>query len=568
MATERKGSSPLGEVAEFAEQAAEGILGAEVLAGFGGRDILKGLWQITQQAAKSPKAVLEQEAAFVRQLTRILAGDSDLAAEPGDRRFEDSVWKNNPFYRACMQSYLAWRKSMQDLIDAMGFDRLNAERAHFIVSLLTEALSPTNTLVGNPAALKKFFDSGGRSVLSGVKQLVQDMLHNGGMPAQVDKSKFQVGKNLALSAGAVVFKNEVLELIQYQPKTEAVYSRPLLILPPPINKFYIFDLSPVKSVVDYALGSGLSTFAISWRNPTKAQKDWGLDTYVLAALDAIEAIREITGADDVNIMGTCVGGVTIAVLLGYLAAKGERRLHSATLMVAILDTETESQLGLFMSPETVKLAKLNSQRKGVLGGDEMGQVFAWLRPNELVWNYWVNNYLLGNPPPAFDLLYWNNDTTRLPAKLHGELLDFGLTNPLKTPGQMKVLGTPIDLSKVTCDLYLVAGMTDHITPWPGVYRSMQMFGGQAEFILSSSGHMQSVINPPGNPRAKYFHNRQLPASSDEWLAGAEQHADSWWTHWREWISQRSGSRVPAPAALGSEQYPPLYAAPGRYVFEP
>jgi polyhydroxyalkanoate synthase subunit PhaC len=392
-----------------------------------------------------------------------------------------------------------------------------------------------------------------------------DLLKNQGMPAQVDKTSFEVGKNLGTSAGAVVFRNEVLELIQYSPATAEVYSRPQLIVPPQINKFYIFDLSEGKSIVDYLLKNELQVFVVSWRNPTAAQSHWDLDTYVSALLEAITAVREITGSEDVNLHGACSGAMTISALLGHLARRGEKTVNATTLMVAVLDNTADSQLGLFATPEAITAAKQHSTARGVLSGEDMGRVFAWMRPNDLVWNYWVNNYLMGNAPPSFDILYWNNDTTRLPAKMHGQLLDVFAGNLFSKRGALTVLGTPIDLSEVKCDKYVVAGITDHITPWKGVYNTARAFGGNTRFILSSSGHIQSLINPPGNPKSKYYLNAELPADADAWLASAQTEKDSWWANWRDWLTARSGEKRAAPRLLGSEQNPAGVQAPGTYV---
>ncbi len=466
-----------------------------------------------------------------------------------------------------MQVYLAWRNGLNELVEGSGLEGMDAERARFAVSLLTEAASPTNTLMGNPAAIKKAFETGGMSLARGLTHMLGDIAHNGGMPSQVDKKAFEVGENIALSDGAVVFKNEVLELIQYAPKTEQVYARPLLLVPPQVNKFYVFDLSPEKSFVKYAVENGMQFFSVSWRNPTPDQRDWGFETYVSALLEAIDAVREITGSEDVNMLGACSGGMTMMALLWHLAASGDRRVNAATLMVAVLYTSAESQLGLFATAQTLQTAKQISQRAGVLEGREMARVFAWMRPNDLVWNYWVNNYLLGKDPPAFDILYWNNDTTRLPARLHHELLDLFAANSFKNPGALEILGTPIDLSRVDLDTYILAGMTDHITPWRGNYATTQMLGGESTFVLSSSGHIQSILNPPGNPRAKFYTGTKCPANPDEWLAEAQQNPGSWWEHWLAWLGERSGQSKEAPGILGSKRYPPGVKAPGKYVSE-
>jgi polyhydroxyalkanoate synthase len=346
-----------------------------------------------------------------------------------------------------------------------------------------------------------------------------------------------------------------------------VYARPQLIVPPQINKYYIFDLSKGKSIVEYLVNNEFQVFVVSWRNPTGEHRDWDLDTYVAALIEAIQAVRDITGSADVNLHGACSGAMTISALLGHLASRGEKTVNAATLMVAVLDNINQSQLGLFSTPEAVELAKQNSMAKGVLAGEEIGRVFAWMRPNDLVWNFWVNNYLLGKAPPAFDILYWNNDTTRLPAKLHGQLLDIFTNNLFSTPRALNVLGTPIDLSEVTCDTYVLAGMTDHITPWKGVYSTARTFGGKTRYVLSSSGHIQSLINPPGNPKAKFFRNAELPEDADAWLAGARPEADSWWSDWRQWLAERSGELRAAPRALGNRRHKRLADAPGTYALE-
>src|SRR6201996_7233740 len=561
--------SPQNETAdELAASAAEGMLGPNPFVGLRACDIVATAQKIGTQALRQPALVMEQEAAFAREVLKLFSGGGDATPPKGDKRFTDAAWQNNFMYRATLQGYLAWRDALAGFVERSALDPANKERAKFVMSLFTDAASPTNTLLGNPAALKKVVDTGGASLMDGCNNLMMDLLKNHGMPAQVNKTAFGVGKNLGTSKGAVVFRNEVLDLSQYAPATQEVYGRPQLIVPPQINKFYIFDLSEGKSIVDYLVKNELQVFVVSWRNPTAAQSHWDLDTYVTALVEAITAVREITGCDDVNLHGACSGAMAISALLGNLASRGDKTVNAATLMVAVLDNSADSQLGLFATPEAIAAAKQHSTSRGVLAGEEMGRVFAWMRPNDLVWNYWVNNYLLGNAPPAFDILYWNNDATRLPAKMHGQLLDIFTQNLFSKPGALTVLGPPIDLSQVTCDKYVVAGMTDHITPWKGVYNTAKTFGGNTRFILSSSGHIQSLINPPGNPKAKYYLNPELPANADAWLAGAKTEADTWWGNWRDWLVARSGERRAAPAALGSERHPAGVKAPGTYVLEP
>jgi poly[(R)-3-hydroxyalkanoate] polymerase subunit PhaC len=549
----------------FAESVVGALLGPNPFVGVTGQDVSQVIRRIGEHAVVRPWVVMEQQAALVGELIGVLAGRSTLAPEPGDRRFQGPTWSTSPLYRAWMQGYLAWRQNLHALVDTIGLPPANSARAHFVVSLLTEAAAPTNFLLGNPAALKKALDTGGASLGRGLVNLLRDAATNGGMPTQVDKSSFQVGKSLATSPGAVVFRSEVLELIQYAPASAEVYARPLLIVPPQINKFYLLDLAPGKSLIEYAVMNGMQVFVISWRNPTPSQREWGLETYLTAILDAIDATCEVTGSPDVNALAACAGGITMMALLAHLAVKGDRRVNAVSLLVALLDTQAESLVGSFATREALALARLASQLKGVLGGDEIGRGFAWLRPNDLVWNYWVNNYLMGNDPPAFDVLYWNNDATSLPARLHGDFLEMFTTNPFKNPSVLSVLGTPIDLSKVTCDAFILAGLTDHIVPWKACYATTQMLGGQREFVLSGSGHVQSIVTPPTNAKAKYLTGREYPASADDWLASAQPRSGSWWEHWRDWSVARSSQRREAPKVLGSRRHPAGTTAPGTYV---
>jgi polyhydroxyalkanoate synthase len=553
---------------DLAARAADGMLGPNPFVGLRAEDIAAVLADIAQQALRHPQLVMAKQAELAQALVAIATGAAVLAPAPGDRRFQDDAWRTSPWHRMTLQAYLAWAQALDEVVRELGFDERGTERARFAMSLLIDACAPTNLPWANPAALRAAAASRGDSLMRGCRNLLHDLAVNGGMPAQVDKSAFALGRNLALSRGAVVFRNDVLELVQYAPAGDTVLTRPLMIIPPQINKFYLFDLAPGRSMIEYLTKHGIQVFAVSWRNPTAAERDWDMDRYVAALLAAIEAMRDITGSAEINLAGACSGAMTLSALLGHLAAKGDRRVSAALMMVVVLDRADESQLGLFVTPETVAAAKQGSALTGVLSGQAMGRMFAWMRPNDLVWNYWVNNYLLGNSPPAFDILYWNNDTTRLPARFHAQLLDLFTENLFRRPGALTVLGSPIDLAAVTCDKYVVAGTTDHITPWQGGYRAARMFGGKTEFILSSSGHIQSIINPPGSAKAKYFVNPAEPADPQAWLAGAEAAPGSWWDHMRHWLAERSGGRIAAPARLGGAGHPPLADAPGTYVTAP
>jgi polyhydroxyalkanoate synthase len=360
-----------------------------------------------------------------------------------------------------------------------------------------------------------------------------------------------------------------MELIQYRPNGAQVHARPLLIAPPQINKFYVFDLAPEKSIVQYCLKGNLQTFVISWKNPTQAERRFGIDTYVAALEEAVDAMRDITGSEDVNIWGSCSGGITMSAFLAHLAARGERKIHSATVAVCLLDMAAtqNTTAGLFVTPESIVAAKSASQLAGVVEGQELARMFAWMRPNDLIWNYWVNNYLLGNAPPAFDVLYWNNDTTRLPARLHADFLDLIDANPFVNAGGLDVRGTPLDMRRVNLDSYVVAGLSDHITPWQGCYNTAKLYGERSTFVLANSGHIQSLLNPPGNPKACFWAGAARAGSAETWLEQPAKQSGSWWPHWLEWIKARSADMTPAPPTLGSTQNLPLQAAPGRYVME-
>jgi polyhydroxyalkanoate synthase len=553
---------------DLGDTASQFMLGPNPFIGFRGEDVLATAGALTKEAAAHPTLVLEEQAALVREIALVLAGQSTLKPAREDKRFTDAAWTENPFYRMFLGGYLAWTNALDELIDKSSFDARTKERARFVRELVTDAMAPSNSLA-NPAALKRALETGGTSVIDGLRNMMSDLSTNNGMPSMVDKSAFMVGKNLATTEGSVVFRNAVFELIQYRAQTELVYEIPLLIVPPQINKFYVFDLSPEKSMVDFLIKGGIGCFVISWRNPTAAQRDWGMDTYVSAIVEAIAAVKEIAGSEKVNLAGACAGAMTLSALLGYYAAgHDENPLNSATLMVAVLDGETETLMTLFMTQDTAKAAKAASAARGVLEGSEMGRLFAWLRPNDLVWNYWVNNYLLGKSPPAFDILSWNADTTRLPARFHGELIDVYVENKFKRPGALVVLGRPIDLRQVTLDAYVVAGITDHISPWKGVYRTMMMLGGDTTMILSAAGHIQSLINPPRDAaKRQYFLNPRHVDDPEEWLKDATSHKGSWWGHWLEWLQRHSGDQITAPVQTGSAVHPPIANAPGTYVLE-
>lgn len=541
------------------------VLGANPLVGLTRPQIAAALARLAQHALEHPALVMAGSLRAGGDLVDVAIGRSAVQPAVGDSRFAHSAWAGNPIYRRLMQAYLVDAAAVMRLVDAVELDAKSRERARFALTLLIEAVAPTNTLVGNPSALAKAVETRGRSLLTGLRHMGGDLRRNGGMPSTVDTRPFHLGDNIATTPGQVVYRTEVFELIQYAPQTETVAARPLVAIPPQINKYYITDIGPGRSLIEHMVGAGFPYFAISWRNPTAAQRDWNLDTYVAACKDAIEVACEITGADTADILGICAGGITMACLLGHLAATDNHLVNTATFMVAGLDTSIESTVGSLASKAAVEAARSASQRRGYLDGEDMAKVFAWLRPNDLVWRYWVNNYLLGQNPPAFDILYWNADTTKLPAGLHSDFLDLFLSNGLGE-ATVTVLGAPVDLAAVDLDTFVVAGSTDHIVPWRAAYRTTQLVGGESQFVLSSSGHIQAMVNPPGNKKSSFRTSAGPPLGDpDEWLAESEAHAGTWWDHWVAWLQTRSSGDRPAPAALGSTQHPPLEAAPGRYV---
>ncbi|WP_341960492.1 class II poly(R)-hydroxyalkanoic acid synthase [Pseudomonas sp. RC10] len=551
---------------DLPRQASEHTLGLNPVVGLRRKDLLTTARMVLTQAIKQPIHSAKHVAHFGLELKNVLLGKSSLVPDSDDRRFADPAWSQNPLYRRYLQTYLAWRKELHDWIDDSSLSQQDISRGHFVINLMTEAMSPTNG-AANPAAVKRFFETGGKSVLDGLSHLAKDLVNNGGMPSQVNMDAFEVGKNLGTTEGAVVFRNDLLELIQYKPITEQVHERPLLVVPPQINKFYVFDLSQDKSLARFCLRNNVQTFIISWRNPTKAQREWGLSTYIDAVKEAVDVVCKITGSKDVNMLGACSGGITCTALLGHYAALGEQKVNALTLLVSVLDTTLDTQVALFVDEQTLESAKRHSYQAGVLEGKDMAKVFAWMRPNDLIWNYWVNNYLLGNEPPVFDILFWNNDTTRLPAAFHGDLIEMFKNNPLIRPNALEVCGTPIDLKQVKSDIFCLAGTNDHITPWVSCYKSARLFGGKTEFVLSNSGHIQSILNPPGNPKARYMTNPDLPEEATRWQEDASKHTDSWWLHWQAWQAERSGKLKKSPATLGNKAYPAGEASPGTYVHE-
>ena len=517
--------------------------------------------------AARPLTVTRRSLGLTRELARIAVGRSELAPTKKDRRFTDPAWSGNPLLRRVVQAYLAAGGTLEQLLDDANLDWREDRRMRFILDNVVAAIAPSNAPFLNPAALKAALDTGGQNYVRGGRQLVKDLASKPRIPQMVDPDAFTVGGDLAVTDGQVVLRTPVFELIQYAPRTEQVHAVPLLVVPPMINKYYIADLAPGRSMVEHFLDAGLQVFAMSWVNPCEDQADLGLDDYAGSVLAAMDALEEITGAEQALLFALCAGGIVTSTVVSHLVATGRAdRVAGLTLGVTVLDQRQNGTIGSLVDAPTAAAAAASSRSQGYLDGRSLAGVFAWLRPDDLVWNYWVNNYLLAKKPPAFDVLFWNADTTRMPAGLHRDFLRLAIENALVTPGKATVLGTPVDLSKVEVDTYNLAGIADHICPWENVYRSGRLFGAKPRFVLSTSGHIAALVNPPGNPKSTYQVAEECPEDPEQWLAAATTSKGSWWPDFTAWATARAGATQDAPAELGSAAHPPIVKAPGTYVF--
>jgi len=551
------------EITLTATEAAGSVGGGEAVG-------IPSLWDAVSGVAAALRqgTTVAQEASRLGvELIRIAWGLSDVAPAKGDRRFTDPAWTSNPSFRMIQQSYLASAQALDRIIAQLGegASGTKAEQARFAASIATSAAAPTNFLVSNPAAIKRAFDTGGMSLARGARNFARDAWRNGGMPSMIEPGAFEIGRDLAVTPGAMVARDEVAEVLQYAPATGTVFARPVLVVPPPIGRFYFLDLRPGRSFIEYATGRALQTFMLSWRNPGPEQGRWDLETYARTVLAAIDTVREITGSPDVNLIGFCAGGIIATTVLNHLAAMGDDRVHSMSYAVTLLDFGLRAPITAFSGRGLIAFAGRRSRRKGIITSRQMGSAFTWMRPDDLVFNYWVNNYLMGKQPPAFDILAWNADGTNLPGALHGQFLDIFRDNLLARPAGLSVLGTSLHLQDITVPTFVTGAIADHLTPWKGCYRTTQLLGGPSTFVLSYSGHIASLVNPPGNPKAHYWTGGPPGADPERWLAAAEKHQGSWWEAWADWARARSGQRQPQPDNLGSEQHPVLSPAPGLYV---
>ena len=545
------------------------ILTLNPIVGVSMDDLIKSTTQVLQAAVLQPSVAAKHILQFNAELVRVMFGTSEHKPSPKDRRFADKRFTENPAYSRLASGWLTWQSIVEQWVEDIGFEGEDLDRVKFVTSIATDALAPTNFLLGNPSAMDKAIETRGASLVAGLKNFLDDLQNNQGMPSQVDKTAFKVGGNLANTPGSVIHRDDIVELIQYQAQTDNQNARPILIVPPQINKFYIYDMSPEKSLVKYLLEEGYQVFVVSWRNPTAENRAWGMDSYVTALESAIDVVREVSDRESINVVGACAGGITLAVTLGYLAGKGElEKVASLTLMVNVLQQATDdSVINLFTNDEMIESSRKRSAKAGVLDGSDTAKVFNWMRPNDLIWNYVVSNYLHGETPPVFDILYWNNDTTCLPARLHSDFLDIFKGDLLSQQGTLQIHGVPIDLSKVDIPAFITGGTTDHITPWQACYRSTQLLGGEVTYILSTAGHIQSLINPPTSSKRKFYTNSDTPPSAEDWLKDAQIHEGSWWPLWSDWLTDMCDESVASPTEFGNKNYPEICPAPGTYVLE-
>jgi polyhydroxyalkanoate synthase len=488
-----------------------------------------------------------------------------IAQGAQDRRFGNDAWREQPWFSFLRQAYLAYGAYLRELAEAAPLPPAEKRRLVFATRQYVDAIAPCNYPATNPDVLRRAIETEGASLVQGLRNLSEDARK--GRITMTDEHAFEVGRNLAVTPGAVVFRNELIEVIQYEPCTPSVGTRPLLIVPPCINKFYILDLTPANSFVAHAVAQGHTVFMISWRNVGEAQGKLTWDDYLeQGAIAAMRVAREVSGSRTINALGFCVGGTILACALAVLAARKEPLAASATFLTTMLDFEDPGDIGVYVSEEFLATRGERFMAGERLQGSELATAFASLRANELVWSYVVANYLKGETPPAFDLLYWNSDSASLPGPMYVYYLrHLYLDNKLREPGALTMAGVAVDLSRIAMPAYVLASREDHIVPWRSAFRTTSLLGGDVTFTLAASGHIAGVVNPPQPPRRNYWSNDLLTDDPDDWLARAHSTPGSWWPHWHAWLEAFKGPARAAPGTLGNAQHPPLTPAPGAYV---
>ncbi|MBL8328324.1 MAG: class I poly(R)-hydroxyalkanoic acid synthase [Rubrivivax sp.] len=519
----------------------------------------------------------EMQADYLKNATSLWnqaigASKGETSAKPAirDRRFSSDAWSSTPGAAYMAQMYLLNARTLMEMAEAVQADGKTKARLRFAVQQWIDAASPSNYLATNPEAIKLAVDSQGESLAKGLQQLWGDVQK--GHVSQTDETVFEVGRNVATTEGAVVFENELFQLIEYKPLTSKVYERPMLFVPPCINKYYILDLQPENSVIRYTVENGHRLFVVSWRNPDDAMKSLTWDDYIeKGPIEALQVVRAISGSETVNTLGFCVGGTILTTALAVLAARGQQPAHSVTLLTTLLDFADNGVLDIFVDEASVQLRELTIGEQapagpGLLKGKELATTFSFLRPNDLVWNYVVGNYLKGETPPPFDLLYWNGDSTNLPGPMYCWYLRHTyLQNELKSPGKLTVCGEKVDIGAIKAPVYIYGSREDHIVPWTSAYRSVPLFKGKRRFVLGASGHIAGVINPPAAKKRSHWVSTQLPAKAEDWFDSATEQPGSWWPDWSGWLAPLGGKQVAAPKSYGSKGHKLIEPAPGRYV---
>jgi polyhydroxyalkanoate synthase len=516
--------------------------------------------------ARSLGELALEEGTVALDVVRMLLGadgDPRVKPEPGDRRFADRAWTENPFLRGAAESYLVASRWAERTLDAVNLPDRTARKARFALRLLLDAAAPSNAIWLHPSVLKEAIDTGGLSLARGFGNFVEDVVRHGGRPRHVDPGAFELGRTLAATPGRVVYRNDLIELLAYEPQTETVFARPILYSPPWVNKYYVMDLAPGRSFVEYAVQQGFTVFAISYRNPDESMGDLRLDDYLRdGLLAALEQAATISGSPTVDVVGVCLGGTLTAMALGVLSARGEaERVGSATLINTLVDFSDPGEIAIFTDEAAIERIERRTSRRGYLKASEMAAAFTWMRGSDLVWSYVVTSWGMGKRPVPFDILAWNADGTRLPAAMHSQFLRACYLNNSLAAGELELDGTRVDLSQVQTPLYVVGCERDHIAPWRSTYRTMQLVEGERRFVLGSSGHIAGMVVPPGSPKAFYWTREGTPADAGEWLGSAERADGTWWEDWSGWASQRAGGRVQPPTLPEGEP------APGQYVRE-
>lgn len=515
----------------------------------------------------SPEKLEELQKQYVTEATALWNQSLHALPEVKDRRFAGEAWRHNPMAAFAAAVYLLNTRTLMGLTDAAQTDPKTKARIQFAIEQWAAATAPSNFLAFNADAQKKAIDTHGESISKGIQNLLHDMQQ--GHVSMTDESLFEVGKNVATTEGRVVFENEFFQLLEYKPLTAKVYERPFLLIPPCINKFYILDLQPENSLIRYIVSQGHRTFVVSWRNPDESLKNTTWDDYVeQVAIKAISVVQEIGGTQQINALGFCVGGTILSNALAVLAARGEKPVASATFLTTLIDFQDTGVLDVFIDENFVKYREGQFAKGGLMKGKDMASTFSFLRPNDLVWNYVVGNYLKGETPPPFDLLYWNSDSTNLPGPMYAWYLrNTYLENNLVKPAKIKVCGEKLDLSKVDIPVYIYGSREDHIVPIGGAYASTQVLPGKKRFVMGASGHIAGVINPPAAKKRCYWTGSEtsFPKDVNQWIGKAKEHAGSWWPDWASWLKTHAGKQIAAPKTYGKGRYKAIENAPGRYV---